>query len=199
MLGPPADAAQIAAREARLQRFDRWRSQGSLSLDSEQQGVFNVSFAWDANADGFDIRLFGPLGKQVYRVSQDRYGATLWRDSEPPVYGDSADQLLRAASGIAIPVEQLRYWAVGLPGDAPDDDLRRDRRGRLRALSLRDADGARWQLEFTAYRVVNAMDLPRDINVSGDGVQIALTIRKWSLPGAPARDSGRLQIPGIDG
>jgi outer membrane lipoprotein LolB len=195
---PAADPAAIEAREARLQRFESWRSQGSLALDSEEQGVFNVTFAWDANPDGFDIRLFGPLGKQVYRVSQDIYGATLWRDSDPPVYGASADELLLLASGIAIPVEQMRYWAVGLPGDTAQDDIRRDGSGRLRALQVRDADSMAWQLEFLRYRTVNAMDLPREIHVSGDGVEIELTIRKWSLPGNVVDDSGRLRIPGID-
>ncbi len=193
-----ADPAAIEAREARLLRFDRWRSQGSLSLDSEEQGIFNVSFAWDANPDGFDIRLFGPLGKQVYRVSQDIYGATLWRDNDPPVYGGSADELLQLASGIAIPVEQMRYWAVGLPGEAEHDSIERDGRGRLRKMRVENADGSRWALDFKRYRSVNAMDLPREIHVSGDGVEIELTIRNWSLPGDPIDDSGRLRIPGID-
>ncbi len=198
-LAPPAaDPAEIAAREARLARFERWRSSGSLALDSEEQGVFNVSFAWDATPDGFDIRLFGPLGKQVYRVSQDAFGATLWRDNDPPVYGAGADELLQAASGIAIPVEQMRFWAVGLPGDAVNEQLRRDARGRLQTLRVQDSDGSAWALEFLRYRVVNAMDLPRNISVSGEGVEIALTIRKWSVPGNPVDDTGRLRIPGID-
>lgn len=189
--------AEIEAREARLARFDRWRAQGSLLLDSESEGVFNVSFAWDANPDNFNIRLFGPLGKQAYSVSQDRYGATLQRETDPPVYGSSADLLLAEAAGVLIPIEQLQQWVVGLPG-GDETQISRDTKGRLRSLDVAAEDGSNWQLAFNSYRVVNALDLPRSISVSGDGVEIALTIRKWSLPSAPADDS-RLQIPGLDG
>ena len=61
---PVATEQEIVDREARLAAFKPWRAFGSMVIDSKEEGIFNVSFAWDVAVDGFEIKLFGPLGLQ---------------------------------------------------------------------------------------------------------------------------------------
>jgi len=62
----------VAVREARLKEFTPWRALGSITVDSEKQSKVRASFAWKASRQGFDIKLFGPLGVQLVHLSQDK-------------------------------------------------------------------------------------------------------------------------------
>lgn len=208
---PPATEQDIAAREARLAAFKPWRAFGALVIDSEKDGVVNASFAWDVAEDGFQIKLFGPLGLQQYEVSEDTTGAELIADGER-ITGYSAEYLLRQTLGVDIPLGKMQSWAVGLPGDATE--VERDRQGRLSemihapgalsggALSgtgtgagIATEIGEEWQIKFQRYRKFEDLDLPRAIVVAGEGVEIRLNIKKWLKP--DEADTGRLVIPGV--
>lgn len=187
---PPATEQEIAAREARLAAFRPWRAFGALVIDSEKEGVVNASFAWDVADDGFQIKLFGPLGLQQYEVSEDARGAELIADGER-IIGYSAESLLRQTLGVDIPLDKMQSWAVGLPAEATD--VERDRQGRLSRMT--HALGDEWQISFQRYRKFEDLDLPRAIVVAGDGVEIRLNIKKWLKP--DESDNGRLVIPGV--
>ena len=191
---PPATEADIAERESRLQAFKPWRAFGSLVIDSESEGIYNVSFTWDVAADGFQIKLFGPLGLQQYQVSEDVNGAELIADGDR-LTGYSAEYLLRQALGVDIPLRHMQSWAVGLPLEA--QQVERDRRGRLSKLVHEASFGATeaWEIEYQRYSRFEDLDLPRTIVVAGDGVEIRLSVKRWLKP--ETTDNGRLAIPGI--
>lgn len=187
---PPATEQEIAAREARLAALKPWRAFGSLIIDSEKEGVVNASFAWDVVAEGFQIKLFGPLGLQQYQVSEGVSGAELIADGDK-LTGYSAEYLLQQALGVEIPLKRMQSWVVGLPAEARE--VERDRRGRLSKMT--HASGTEWQIRFLRYRKFEDLDLPRSIVVAGDGVEIRLSIKKWLKP--TATENGRLEIPGV--
>ena len=187
---PPVTEREIADREARLAAFTPWRAFGSLIIDSEKEGVFNASFAWDVATDGFQIKLFGPLGLQQYEVSEDINGAELIADGDT-LTGYSAEYLLQQALGVDIPLNRMQSWIVGLPTDA--GEIERDRRGRLSRMT--HATDAEWEIEFQRYRKFEDLDLPRTIRVAGDDVEIRLSIKKWLKP--DETNNGRLVIPGV--
>lgn len=191
---PPLTEQEIAAREARLAAFKPWRAFGSLVIDSEKEGVFNASFAWDVAADGFVIKLFGPLGLQQYQVSESVNGAELIADGDK-ITGYSAEYLLQQVLGVEIPLQRMQSWAVGLPTEA--DEVERDQRGRVRKMT--HLSSAEWQIEYQRYRrfegLDQGLDLPRSIAVIGEGVEIRLSIKKWLRP--EEAENGRLEIPGI--
>lgn len=187
---PVATEQEIADREARLAAFKPWRAFGSMVIDSEEEGIFNVSFAWDVAVDGFEIKLFGPLGLQQYQLSEDTNGAVLIADGEKQT-GFSSESLLQQSLGIEIPLRRMQSWVVGLPADA--QEIERDQRGRLsRMIHVTDSE---WQIEFQRYRQFEDLDLPRSILVAGDDVEIRLSIKKWLKP--DEANNGRLVIPGV--
>lgn len=182
----------IAEREAALKAFKPWRALGSITLESVQEGKFNANYSWDASDQGFDIKLFGPLGIRLVHLSEDDNGAQL-TDRERTIRGRDASTLLASILGFDVPVKQMQDWAVGLPGDA--QQLNRDDQGRLDDMVVVD-NNTSWQVDFRQYTVIDNMYLPKSVFIQGEGVTIKLSFEKWSR-GKPV-DSGRLSIPGVD-
>lgn len=184
--------ATIAMRDAKLAALRPWRALGSLVVNSEASGVFNASFAWDASATGFDIRLIGPLGLKTYRVVEDYSGARFY-GGDGEISGRSAQELLRQETGVNIPLLDMQDWVVGLQGNG--SQTQRDSAGRLSEMIITERDQTSWRVEFQRYRQVDDLDLPKTIVVSGEDVEIRVSVRKWTKPDVVAND--RLIIPGV--
>ena len=182
----------IAEHEALLTDFKPWRALGSIAIDSAAQGKFNASFAWEVKNQGFDIKLFGPLGVQVVQLSETKDGAQI-TDREGTLDGDNARVLLQAVLGSDVPIDEMQAWAVGLPGDATE--LKRDAIGRLENISVEDNEQAFWKVDFKRYTVFENKYLPKSVLVEGEGVTINLSFKKWSR--GEVVDNGRLSIPGV--
>lgn len=189
---PEVTESEIKLRDAQLAALKPWRALGSLVVDSESEGTFNASFAWDANESGFDIRLIGPLGLKIYRIVEDGDGATLF-DGENETRGHSAESLLRDVIGVTIPLVAMQDWVVGLQGTAKQ--ARRDRSGRLSDMVIDENNETRWRVDFERYGKVDDLDLPKLISVSSEGIGIRLSVQKWTK--SDARSNTRLVIPGI--
>ncbi len=187
----PLSTLDIEAREAKLKAFKPWRANGTIALESEAQGKFNVSFAWDVDEQGYDIKLFGPLGVQVYQLTQTSNSARLVSRSDS-INGINGEQLLSQALGVPVPISEMQTWAVGLPGDA--SQVERDQSGRLETMEV-EQGGTTWDVEFDRYRVMEELDLPRTVLIESDGISIKMDFKKWAR--AEAADNNRLSIPGV--
>lgn len=189
---PEVTESDIAQRDAQLAALKPWRALGSLVVDSQREGTFNASFAWDANESGFDIRLIGPLGLKIYRVIEDSDGATLF-DGDNETRGQTAESLLRDVIGVTIPLVEMQDWVVGLQGTAKQ--AKRDRSGRLSNMVIDKDNETRWRVDFERYSKVDDLDLPKLIVVSNEGIDITLSVQKWTKSDVPSNT--RLVIPGI--
>ncbi len=187
--------ATIAEREARLAAFSPWRALGSIAVESEKQGKFNASFSWETNSQGYDIKLFGPLGVQAFHLIENNTGAQLI-DRKGQVSGDTADQLLNAVLGVPVPISKMQTWAVGLPGNAIQ--IQRDNMGRISSMVVAENESFKWNVDFKHYTNVDGLDLPKAVHVDSDDIQIRLSFKKWLRTGATNNNNNRLVIPGID-
>jgi len=182
----------VEEREAKLKAFTSWRAQGSISVDSKAEGKFHASFAWDVEPQALDIKLFGPLGVQVFHIVEDSSGATL-TDRSGQVTGDSAESLLQAALGVAVPLENMKSWAVGLPAGASETE--RDDAGRLHSIKIAEDEQMQWNVDYKRYTLLDGLDLPKTVLIEGDDVSIKLAFKKWSRAQPASND--RLLIPGV--
>jgi len=172
----PIGETSIEEREKRLSQIDPWRASGSI-----------------------DIKLFGPLGVQAFNLIQSADGARLI-DRKDETNADNAAELIEAALGVPVPINDMQIWAVGLPGTAAE--FERDDFGRLKQLVHSD-DGTNWTVDFASYMNVDEINLPRVVSISGlvndESVSIKLSFKKWSLERSEeAPTTERLSIPGLD-
>jgi outer membrane lipoprotein LolB len=124
---PTASAPAIAAISGddatRLAVLGNWHASGRLAVQSAQGG-WNASFDWQQAAPGASIEVHGPFGAGATRIIQT--GQSLRIESAtgtpleltPPYAG--LDAALRERLGASLPLDQLRYWLLGVPSPAAD-------------------------------------------------------------------------------
>ncbi|MDH4135014.1 MAG: lipoprotein insertase outer membrane protein LolB [Gammaproteobacteria bacterium] len=158
----------------------RWSLRGRLAVRTESQGG-QASISWQRDPDRQTIRLNGPLGRGVVRVTQDESGAHLTDASGNT--GDAADatELLLRFTGWELPMASLDWWVRGLP--VPDVAMWRELNDEGRLARLRQQG---WEVEFSHYAPIDSsLVLPDRIVLRHDPgsrsttLEVRLVIDRW--------------------
>jgi len=182
---PPADHLQQLwqARESVLLPIQRWELRGRLAVRADERGG-QASLTWVRDAARHSIRLNGPLGRGVVRVTQDETGAQL-QDAEQHVFqADNAEELLFRYTGWRLPLTNLNYWVRGVP--VPDLPAIRelDDAGRLKILRQQG-----WELQYQEYVRFEGYELPNRLiltfapdrsTMEAPAMEVRLVIDRWA-------------------
>lgn len=117
---PPAGWAD---RSEQLNRFDHWQLMGKLAVRQPSDSGTAVINHWIQNGQAYDIALsssFLGMGSTTLKGTPGFIELTLsngdsYRSAEP-------EDLVEAATGWNLPLNQLTWWIRGLP--APEGDFR---------------------------------------------------------------------------
>lgn len=175
---PVADPEAAWSRHrAAVGQVNDWRLNGSLAVEAHGDGG-QAQVDWRQRNGAFDIRLRGPLGSGAVRLSGDDGGATLALDNGERHQDANASWLLYQQTGWWIPVEALRWWALGLP--APDAPARvdLDDQGRLARLVQNG-----WTIRFDRYVAERGVEVPGRLVASAEDAEVRLVVRRWELSG----------------
>jgi outer membrane lipoprotein LolB len=158
---PPTELERLwTQRLALLQPITHWELRGRLAVQTDDRGG-QASLVWQRDDRRQSIRLNGPLGRGVMRVTQDERGARL-HDSEGRVMqAADAEQLVLYYTGWQLPIAHLDWWLRGLP--VPGIDAARELDGAGRLESLRQQE---WTVRYQAYVQVAGYELPGRLTVS---------------------------------
>jgi outer membrane lipoprotein LolB len=182
---PPADHLQQLwqARESALLPIRRWELRGRLAVRADERGG-QASLTWQRDAAQHGIRLNGPLGRGVVRVTQDETGAQL-QDAEQRVYrAASAEELLYLYTGWRLPITNLNFWVRGVP--VPDLPASRelDDFGRLKTLRQQG-----WEVQYQDYVQSGNHELPSRLTLiyvpdraapEAPAMEVRLVIDRWT-------------------
>lgn len=86
------------------------------------------------------------------------------------------EEIVSRLTGIAIPLNNLRQWIVGLPGKASDYSLDDDYR--LHKLTYRQ-NGKTWHLIYNGYSHKSQPPLPDNIELRNGQQRIKLKMDNW--------------------
>jgi outer membrane lipoprotein LolB len=177
---PLEDAASAwAERRASLQALSAWRAEGRLSARVERDGG-QAHFAWSQSGSRFRLRLGGPWGQGAAILEAEPDRVTLDTGEGRRYRGTDARSLLASVYGWDIPVAELRYWLVGLPG--PRTQFSLDEYGRLARLTWQD-----WRIVYSGYEQVDGRALPSSIRIErepdarGSVARVKLVVDQWRL------------------
>ena len=187
----------VAERQQALASLTDWNASGRIALTTPDDG-FTAAMRWVQQQRDYDVTLTVTLGQQAMRVTQSGNSATMRAYRRAPVTGVDAELLLLQELGVRVPLGQFGYWMRGLPGNLGRPVY--DAAGRLQQIGYLDADGIDWTANFERYRIVNNMELPEFINISGGQFNIRLLIKTWTwqqqaAPSDQTTPTGRLRIP----
>lgn len=173
---PSVDLPPLTTWELRqevLGAVSDWAFRGRIAVKSGDEG-FNGKFSWEQSGEAFLATVSGPLGIGTVKLEgngqtvilTDKNGAeTVLTDPESDLY-------LR--NGWTIPVNSLRYWALGVPDPGHPAETDINDSGQL--VSLEQSD---WAIKVSRYQQSAGQQMPRTLTVTNPDTRVRLVIDKW--------------------
>jgi outer membrane lipoprotein LolB len=185
---PPEDpAAEWQRRQIRLAQLDYWQLTGRLAIRLGEEGG-NARMRWIQSQNTYDISLTAPLGQGMVRLSGNESSVTLRPSKGEVVTGAKPGELLETYLGWTVPIDQLRYWIVGLTGSAADYGL--DAFGRVKTLQHQG-----WAVNFVEYNRVGDAELPGVLYLRSQDLRLRLAVDSWNLQKSGATGGARIPVP----
>jgi outer membrane lipoprotein LolB len=160
-------------RNAILGRLSDWQFRGRIAVKAGDEG-FNGKFNWNQDGDRFDATVGGPLGIGTVRIEGDGRSVTLTDKDGVRAHLEDAELELRWRYGWTIPVESLRYWALGIPDPAVPGITELDDAGRLARLEQND-----WTVQISRYQEGGGQSMPRILTATNRDTRVRMVIDRW--------------------
>jgi outer membrane lipoprotein LolB len=161
------------------ERLQQWTAKGRIGVTAQGEGG-SGSFTWRQAATRTDLALRGPLGAGGMDLVTDGTRLELRDASGRALDGDAARAALEQRLGGPLPLEQLRYWMLGVPAPAG---------GGLASAPVQMSSGPvpgfvqdGWVVTLDASTVVGAWRLPVRLSATTAGIRIKVVVDDWQLP-----------------
>lgn len=165
----PAAATAVAAMPA-------WRATGRVAIRTPQDG-WSASFDWTERDGRGEANVRGPFGAGAAQITRtDDSIRIVTGRGEPidvPAPFDALEPALVERLGFPLPLDQLRYWLLGVP--AP---------GRESAGTPGEFQQAGWAVRAADYAPADGAPapLPRRLVLTREGTRIRVVVDRWDVP-----------------
>jgi outer membrane lipoprotein LolB len=170
------DLPQIGSwqdRNAILGDIRDWQFRGRIAVKAGNDG-FNGKFNWTQDGDAFNASVGGPLGVGTVRIEGDGRSVTLTDNDGVETRLDDVEQELRRRYGWTIPVDSLRFWALGIPDPGAPGVTELDAEGRLARLEQRN-----WIVQISRYQEAGGQSMPRILTATSRDTRVRMVIDRW--------------------
>lgn len=161
------------ARNAVLGQVSDWEFKGRIAVKAGEEG-FNGKFNWAQQGDSFGATVAGPLGIGTVRIDGDGRAVILTDKDGVETRLDDVEAELRWRYGWTIPVQSLRYWAMGIPDPALPGITELDDQERLLRL-----EQSGWSVEISRYAEAGGQQMPRILTATSPDTRVRMVIDRW--------------------
>ncbi len=169
------DISPWDARREFLGNLDAWAFNGRIAVRAEDDG-FNGKLRYRRRESDFEAIVSGPLGIGTVRL-EGRDGALSFTDKDGVTTEFTEPETeLKARFGWEVPLESLRYWALGIPDPARPADTVLNEAGQLASM----VQGG-WDIEVERYRETGGEFMPQRLTVTKPGAKVTLVIDRWDF------------------
>ena len=177
--GPAAvslpDISPWDARREFLGNLDTWAFNGRIAVRAEDDG-FNGKLRYHRADGNFDATVSGPLGIGTVRLEgSDGVLSFTDKDGLTTEFTEPETEL-KYRFGWDVPLESLRYWALGIPDPARPAETVLNDAGQLASM----AQGG-WDIEVKRYRETGGEYMPQRLTVTKPGAKLTLVIDRWDF------------------
>jgi outer membrane lipoprotein LolB len=169
-VAPPA--TKWDARTAELQRAVAWQLDGRAAAALGTQG-WQASLTWRQADQYADVHLSGPFGIGALTLRQEPGGLSV--NGAPP--SEAMIAQLQDRLGFELPLQDLRFWLLGIPDPGATFDLVRNDQDRARQLTQNG-----WTIVYDRYASVGGDLLPAHLVLSRADVRVRIAIDHWDWP-----------------
>jgi outer membrane lipoprotein LolB len=158
-------------RLADLQRANAWQLDGRAAVAVGTQG-WQASLNWRQHGAATELHLAGPLGVGALVLKATPEGLSL--NGAPP--SDTVLAQLQDKLGFELPLDDLRYWLLGIPDPGTAFAMARNAQDRAQQLTQ-----AGWTVDYDRYLPVNGDLLPARVVLSREGVRVRIAVDHWAM------------------
>ncbi|VEA74109.1 Outer-membrane lipoprotein lolB precursor [Serratia rubidaea] len=166
------------AHEQAVQQLNQYQTRGAFAYLSDSKKVYARFFWQQYSADRYRLLLTNPLGSTELELNVQKNVVQLTDNQGKRYVSDNAEEMIRKMTGMAIPMNNLRQWMLGLPGEATDFTL--DDRYRLSKLNYQQ-EGLSWKVSYQDYSSDTQPQLPSRLELQQGDQRIKLKMDNWTL------------------
>jgi outer membrane lipoprotein LolB len=168
----PKPAATWQQRALELQRAAHWQLDGRAAAALGTQG-WQATLSWRQADHCAEVHLSGPFGIGALTLKQGPDGVSV--NGAPP--SDAALAQLQGQLGFELPLDELRFWLLGVPDPAAAVELTRNDQDRAQLITQ-----GGWSIAYDKYMPVAGDVLPARVVLSRDAVRVRIVIDRWVDP-----------------
>lgn len=148
-----------------------WSASGKIGVSGVEQSG-SGSFTWQQQTEQSKLSVRGPVGTGAMQITLD--GAHLSMQSSDGAQYDAEQVLaeLQTRLGVAVPVNQLRYWLLGVAGPGAHQWLDANN-------SVLEQDG--WHIVYGEWLQRGALRVPAKLTLTREQLRIVMVVQNWRL------------------
>ena len=163
-------------RKLALSNITHWKLSGRFGAKTASDS-WSGNINWLQEQTHYQINISGPLNTGSVEINGNEYSSELYVSDEESYSASNAEELLESHTGLRLPMNNLRYWLIGLPSPASlQESIEFDEFGRLKKIAQQG-----WLVTFKRYGYVNDIELPNKIFLVNHEFDVRLVIQSWHI------------------
>ena len=174
--GKSPDAPQWRQHQQDVRNLNQFQTRGAFAYLSDEQKVYARFFWQQTGQDRYRLLLTNPLGSTELSLTAQPGNVQLIDNKGQTYTATDAEEMIGRLTGMPIPLNSLRQWIIGLPGEATDYSL--DDQYRLRELNYTQ-NGKTWHVTWGGYTSDTKPSLPANMELNDGSQRIKLKMDNW--------------------
>ncbi|MEI7189743.1 lipoprotein insertase outer membrane protein LolB [Dickeya dianthicola] len=162
--------------EQKVQNLTHYQTRGSFAYISDRKKLYARFFWQQFSPQRYRLLLTSPLGSTELELQAGADSVQITDGQGKRYVGKDAQYMVQQLTGMAIPLDNLRQWMLGLPGDAQDFAL--DERALLRSVNYQQGD-QHWSVSYQSY-TNDPLPLPQSLELTKGELRIKLKMDNWA-------------------
>ncbi|MGJ0622759.1 lipoprotein insertase outer membrane protein LolB [Xenorhabdus bovienii] len=172
-----ANSPQWHTREQQLQKLKNYQTRGSFAYLANEKKVYARFFWQQYSPDNYKLLLLNPLGTTELELFVQPNMIQLTDNKGKKYLSDTPEALIYQLTDMNIPLNNLKNWIIGLPGDAKDFQL--DENYLLKSVSSKK-NGEIWKVNYQGYDASTMPALPNRLELTQGKNRIKLKMDNWT-------------------
>lgn len=170
------DSPQWRQHQQEVRNLNQYQTHGAFAYISDDQKIY-ARFFWQQTGQArYRLLLTNPLGSTELELSAQPGNVQLGDNKGQRYTTDNVEEMIGKLTGMLIPLNSLRQWILGLPGDATDYKL--DDQYRLSEVNYRQ-DDKNWKVVYSGYDSKIQPAMPANMELSDGSQLIKLKMDNW--------------------
>ncbi len=174
--GKSPDSPQWRQHQQDVRNLNQFQTRGAFAYLSDEQKVYARFFWQQTGLDRYRLLLTNPLGSTELSLTAQPGNVQLIDNKGQTYTATDAEEMIGRLTGMPIPLNSLRQWIIGLPGEATDYSL--DDQYRLRELNYTQ-NGKTWHVTWGGYTSDTKPSLPANMELNDGSQRIKLKMDNW--------------------